>query len=229
MTTDPPLLFSFRRCPYAMRARLALLAAGCDVLLEEVSLAAKPPALLAASPKATVPVLVRADGGVIEESLDIMHWALGRADPDGWRDGVDAALIASNDGDFKHHLDRTKYSDRHGSDPAVHRAAACALLAPLEARLAAGPALAGARPGFTDAAIMPFVRQFAAIDRAWFAAQALPRLHAWLAAWEASPLFTAAMLWLAPGEQRRFNRAAAGLSAPAGAPAPAPPPPAPRR
>jgi glutathione S-transferase len=229
MTADLPLLFSFRRCPYAMRARLALLVADRDVMLEEVSLAAKPPALLAASPKATVPVLVLADGRVIDESLDIMHWALAGHDPDGWRDRIDDTLIAANDRDFKYHLDRTKYPDRHGSDPAVHRAAALALLTVLEARLAAQPALAGERPGFTDAAIMPFVRQFAAIDRDWFARQPLPRLQHWLATQEASPLFAAAMLRLDKGERRRFNRAAAGWSAPAAAPAPAPPPPARRR
>lgn len=224
MTADLPLLFSFRRCPYAMRARMALLVAGCDVMLAEVSLGAKPAALIAASAKATVPVLVLPGGRVIDESLDIMHWALAHADPDGWLGGIDPALITTNDGDFKYHLDRTKYPDRHGSDPAAHRAAALTILAALETRLGNAAALAGDRPGFTDAAIMPFVRQFAGVDRQWFAGQRLPHLQRWLVAQEASPLFTAAMVRMDKGG--RFNRAAAGLTGPATAPAPAPPPPA---
>jgi glutathione S-transferase len=225
MMTESPLLFSFRRCPYAMRARLALLVAGCDVIIAEVKLSAKPPALLAASPKATVPVLVLPDGRVIDESLDIMRWALGLADPQGWLGDSDAELIARFDGDFKHHLDRSKYPERHGSDPVAHRAEALAILADLETR----PLPAG----FTAAAILPFVRQFAAIDRALFAAQLLPKVQHWLADFEASPLFAAAMLRLAPGERAAFNRDAAGLSdlvpAPAAAPESAPSPPSPPR
>lgn len=222
---EQPLLFSFRRCPYAMRARLALLVAGCDVIIEEVKLTAKPAALLAASPKATVPVLVLPGGRVIDESLDIMQWALGHGDPENWLDTVDAALIARFDDDFKQHLDRSKYPERHGGNPAPHRAAALAMLVDLEAQ--------PLPTGFTAAAIMPFIRQFAAIDRGWFAAQPLPNLQHWLAAHEASALFAAAMLRLAPGQRAAFNRDAAGLSdlvpAPAAAPESAPPPPMPPR
>lgn len=218
MMAEPPLLFSFRRCPYAMRARLALLVAGREVILEEVKLSAKPAALLAASPKATVPVLVLPDGRVIDESLDIMHWALDQADPEGWRDDLDAELIARFDGDFKFHLDRSKYPERHGSDSEAHYAAALAILMDLES---------GALPtGFTAVAIAPFVRQFAAIDSALFAAQPVPGVQHWLAAFAASPLFAAAMLRLAPGQRAAFNRDAAGLSVPAAAPESAPPPPA---
>lgn len=219
--TEPPLLFSFRRCPYAMRARLALLVAGRDVILEEVKLANKPAALVAASPKATVPVLVLPDGRVIEESLEIMDWALAQADPEGWRADRDDALIARFDGDFKYHLDRSKYPERHGSDPAAHYAAAMAILTDLES----GPL----PTGFTAAAILPFIRQFAAIDSARFAAQRLPRVQHWLATFSASPLFAAAMLRLAPGQRAAFNRDAAGFSALAGAPESVPPPPVPRR
>jgi glutathione S-transferase len=219
--TDPPLLFSFRRCPYAMRARLALLVSGCDVILEEVKLSAKPAALLAASPKATVPVLVLPDGRVIDESLDIMHWALEQADPEGWRDDLDAELIARFDGDFKFHLDRSKYPERHDSDSDAHYAAASAILINLES----GPL----PTGFTAAAIAPFVRQFAAIDSARFAVQPLPRVQHWLATFAASPLFAAAMLRLMPGQRAAFNRDAAGLSVPAAVPESAPPPPAPPR
>ncbi len=203
----PPILYSFRRCPYAMRARLALLVSGTDCELREVKLADKPAAMIAASAKATVPVLVTAGGAVIDESLDIMRWALARHDPEGWRAGDDAALIAATDGPFKHHLDRYKYPERHGADPAMHRAAGLALLAELEARLAAQPHLCGDRRSLADAAILPFVRQFAATDADWFAAQPLPGVQRWLAAGLAAPLFARAMVrhkpWR-PGEAPVF-------------------------
>ena len=175
-----PILYSFRRCPYAMRARMALAVSGTGCHLREVKLSRKPAALIAASPKATVPVLVLPTGEVIEESLEIMRWALAQNDPQGWLQREDRALIEANDGPFKHHLDRYKYPDRHGSDPAPHRAAGLDLLQPLEHRLAAQPQLCGAEPGLTDFALVPFIRQFAATDRAWFAAQPFPAVQAWL-------------------------------------------------
>jgi glutathione S-transferase len=184
-------LYSFRRCPYAMRARMALIISQTPFTLVEVKLSAKPAELLAASPKATVPVLILADGTVIDESLDIMHWALARHDPENWLSGMDVALIATNDGPFKHHLDRTKYPQRYNSDPAIHRLAALEILKSLEPRLT--PHLHGKTPGFTDIALFPFVRQFAATDPVWFAARPLPAVQAWLARHLASPLFTAAM------------------------------------
>jgi glutathione S-transferase len=182
-----------------MRARMALWVAGVGVELREVKLAAKPPELLAASPKGTVPVLVLEDGRVIDQSLDIMRWALAQDDPEGWLAGDDAALIATNDGPFKHHLDRAKYPGRYEEDSeADHRAEALALLAPLEAQLADAPWLGGATRGFTDIALLPFIRQFAAIDPAWFAAQPLPRLQAWLEQLLASELFARVMGKYAP-------------------------------
>jgi glutathione S-transferase len=194
-----PILYSFRRCPYAMRARMALWVAGLGVELREVKLAAKPPELLAASPKGTVPVLVLPDGRVIDQSLDIMRWALGEHDPEGWLAGDDAALIAANDGPFKHHLDRAKYPGRYEEDGVTdHRAAALDLLSPLEARLAGAPYLTGETRALTDMALFPFIRQFAAIDPAWFAAQPLPRLQAWLEGLLASDLFAAIMPKFAP-------------------------------
>ena len=148
-----PILYSFRRCPYAMRARMALWVAGVRVELREVKLAAKPPELIAASSKATVPVLVLADGTVIDESLAIMRWALAQNDPEGWLAGDEPALIAVNDGAFKHHLDRAKYPGRYEEDGATdHRTAALALLEPLEARLAAAPCLCGETRSLTDIA-----------------------------------------------------------------------------
>jgi glutathione S-transferase len=196
--TTRPILYSFRRCPYAMRARLALLSSGSVCEIREVKLSAKPPELLAASPKATVPVLVLPDGRVIEESLEVMRWALQHRDPDRWLEHDDSALISANDGAFKFHLDRYKYPERHSSNPADHREAGVKILTALETRLAAGGHLCGSALGLTAAAILPFVRQFAATDPSWFAAQPLPQVQAWLNRFLGSPLFAAAMVRLAP-------------------------------
>jgi glutathione S-transferase len=193
-TLTEPVLYSFRRCPYAMRARMALLVSGTVCEIREVKLRDKPAEMIAASPKATVPVLVLSEGTVIEESIDIMRWALRRNDPEHWLDGDDAALIAANDGPFKHHLDRYKYPERHGSDPDEHRAAGVAMLAVLEARLAGSAYLCGERRSLADAAILPFVRQFAAVDRDWFDAEPLPALRRWLMHWIESPQFARIMV-----------------------------------
>jgi glutathione S-transferase len=177
-----------------MRARMALWAAGITAELREVKLAAKPPALIAASPKATVPVLVLSDGTVIDQSLDIMRWALAQNDPEGWLAGDDAGLIAANDGPFKQHLDRAKYPGRYDEDGVTdHRATALALLAPLEERLAAAPFLCGPSRTLTDIALFPFIRQFAAIAPEWFAAQPLPQWQAWLGALAASEIIASVM------------------------------------
>jgi len=189
-----PVLYSFRRCPYAMRARLALAVSNVAVELREVKLSAKPAAMLEASPKGTVPVLVLPDGHVIEESLEIMGWALGRSDPEGWLARGDAELIAANDGPFKHDLDRYKYPERHGSDALAYRASGLRFLRELDARLAEHGQLCGAERGLADMALMPFVRQFAATDREWFDAQPLPHLQAWLEGHLASDLFAAIMV-----------------------------------
>jgi glutathione S-transferase len=193
-----PILYSFRRCPYAIRARLALLVSEQVVVLREVVLRDKPDALRQVSPKATVPVLVLPDGQVIDRSLGIMRWALDRSDPEGWLMRDDTALIADNDGPFKDHLDRTKYPDRHGGDPAVHRAAALDWLYALDRRLGDSDQLSGVTRGLVDMALFPFVRQFAAIDPTWFAAQPLPHLRRWLDSHLHSSLFAAAMLRVAP-------------------------------
>ena len=189
-----PILYSFRRCPYAMRARLALLVSGTTCEICEVKLSAKPEALLAASPKATVPVLVPPDERVIEESLDIMRWALAANDPGGWLDHDNATLIAANDSRFKHHLDRYKYPERYDGDTPDHRAAGLAFLGEVEAALDGNAWLGGTAQRLIDAAIMPFVRQFAEVDRAWFDAQPLPGVQGWLAASMALPGFEAAMV-----------------------------------
>jgi len=196
--TNPPILYSFRRCPYAMRARMALLVSGQAVEIREVVLRSKPAELIAASPKATVPVLVLENGDVIDQSLDIMRWALGRNDPEGGLDGDDQGLIADNDGPFKHHLDQYKYPERHASDPHAHRDAALLILSGLEERLTGRTNLCRDSRSLANMAIMPFVRQFAATDRSWFDAQPLPRLKEWLTRHESSPLFETAMVRLKP-------------------------------
>jgi glutathione S-transferase len=193
-----PILYSFRRCPYAMRARLALLISETAFELREVKLSAKPPEMVTASPKGTVPVLVLADGQVIDESLDIMRWALRRRDPERWLDGDERGLIATNDGAFKHHLDRYKYPHRYGSDPLEHRAAAFAILAVLEDRLCERPWLCGANRSLVDAALMPFVRQFAVTDQGWFDDQDLPSVRRWLGEQIQSRLFERAMIRIEP-------------------------------
>ena len=186
-----PILYSFRRCPYAMRARLALIAADQRVHLREIALRDKPAAFLAASPKATVPVLVT-DQGVIAESLQIMQWALAQNDPEGWLQMPPeaAAWIARCDGSFKTALDGVKYASRAPDALPAHRANAIAFLTDLNDSL--GLWLFG-KPSLADAALLPFVRQYAMIDPDWFAAQNWPRLQDWLARFLASEAFARAM------------------------------------
>ena len=191
---DLPVLYSFRRCPYAMRARMALWISGTRCELREVKLANKPAEMLEASPKGTVPVLVLPDGQTFEESLDVMRHALGRSDPEGWLAGEADELIARNDGPFKHHLDRYKYYTRHGTDPMEHREAALAILSELDARLDGQANLCGDTRSMADIALFPFIRQFANHDRAWFDALPLPRLQSWLKRHLESELFASIMV-----------------------------------
>ena len=196
------LLYSFRRCPYAIRARMAIWQSGVPVHIQEVALRNKPAALLAASPKGTVPVLVLAEeqgNRVIDQSLDIMHWALAQNDPQGWLAQSDLAhmmdWIDQNDRDFKPLLDRYKYADRHPSlTPLEHRTAALdGFVSALDARLRNSAFLLGDRACLADVALFPFIRQFAAVDSAWFDAADLPGAQRWLGHWLASPLFSAVM------------------------------------
>ena len=197
-----PLLYTYRRCPYAMRARMALLQAGVAYQAHEVSLRDKPPAMLAVSPKGTVPVLVLANGDVLEQRWDIMRWAYAQAgDKDTWwaraQTPENQALLALCDGEFKVHLDRYKYPQRFDDalGTAHHASHAVAvLLKPLEATLKDQPQLGGSTPCAADMGIFPFVRQFAAVDPAWFDTSPLPAVKAWLAGWLTHPLFEAAMV-----------------------------------
>lgn len=198
--TEPalPILYSFRRCPYAMRARLAIAYAGVPVELREVKLSDKPPALMAASPKGTVPVLVLRSGLVIDESLDIMRWALDIGDPDDWaccwREARCQTLIQTNDGEFKFYLDRYKYADRYPEHPGeYYRRQAEGFLSVLEQQLRQHAYLGGAHFGIADAAIAPFIRQFAAVAPDWFAHCQYSALRHWLQRFLDSPLFAGIM------------------------------------
>ncbi len=202
-----PIFYSFRRCPYAMRARLALRVSGVGYEHREVALKAKPAEMLAVSPKGTVPVLCLSTGEVLEQSLDIMLWALQGNDPESWLPSspenwaLTNAGIALNDGEFKAHLDRYKYPQRFGlTDGVQHRTQAAEVLMQWQTRLAAQAFLSGSRWGLLDACVAPFVRQFARTDRAWFDAQPWPALSQWLTAFENSEAFAAVMhkhpLWV---------------------------------
>lgn len=192
-----PVLYSFRRCPYAIRARMTLLYSGIPVELREIVLRAKPREFIACSPKATVPVLVLGDNSVLEESLDIMHWALERNDPNAWLDTdipTAQALIETNDGTFKRNLDAYKYSNQHPQKTVEeHRAAGEAFLRELDALLREQAYLRGPRITYVDVAIAPFVRQFAHVDFEWFQAAPFGALQDWLQRFKESDLFVAAM------------------------------------
>lgn len=196
---SPPILYSFRRCPYAMRARLALASSGQTCELREVVLRNKPASMLQASPKGTVPVLI-AHGEVIDQSLDIMLWALRRDDPEGWltptRGDLPAmlALIGQCDGAFKQQLDRYKYPQRYGASTGEdQRDLAVPWLHMLDERLQETGWFFGSRCALADMAIVPFVRQFAHVDAQWFAAQSWAALQGWLANWKDSGRYTRIM------------------------------------
>ena len=196
-----PVLWSFRRCPYAMRARLAINASQCRVHLREIRLRDKPKEFISASPKATVPVLVLPDGHVIDESRDIMIWALQQSDPRGWLRlwHADPAFcddfLDRLDGPFKQQLDRYKYASRF--EPAIgqqSRQDACVFLAEIDQFLESKASyLSGADFGVLDAATLPFVRQFRGVDEIWFDSQPWPHLHRWLGMFLNSADFGAVM------------------------------------
>ncbi|CAI8779273.1 glutathione S-transferase [Pseudomonas chlororaphis] len=193
-------LYSFRRCPYAMRARLALRYSGVPLEIVEVSLKAKPAAMLALSPKGTVPVL-SVDGRVIDESLDIMRWALAQHDPQDWllKDDGPAqqrieALIAENDQVFKLHLNRYKYAERYPEQPMeYYRSQGEVFLRQLDELLSQRDYLLAEHPSLADMALAPFVRQFAHVDREWFAQTPYRNLQRWLQRFLESELFTQVM------------------------------------
>ena len=194
------LLYSFRRCPYAMRARMAIAYAGVPVDIVEVSLKAKPADMLERSPKGTVPVLVDEDQ-VLDQSLDIMHWALEQHDPDNWRMAHDASaqqhiadLIAKNDSTFKTALDHYKYAVRYPEFSQTHyRQRGEVFLGTLETLLTERTFLITDHPTLADTAVAPFVRQFCFVDPDWFWQSPYPQVQNWLKRFLDSALFIDAM------------------------------------
>lgn len=208
-----PILYSFRRCPYAIRTRLVLRYTGIQVELHEVVLRDKPQQMLDISPKGEVPVLLLDDGRVIDESLDIIQWALTQNDADDWllkNKSLTPSmleLIVQNDNAFKQHLDHYKYADRFPEHPAdYYRQQGEEFLALLETRLAKTPYLFGERVSLADACIFPFIRQFAFVDKDWFDNSRYTNLHNWLEDWLCSPLFLSVMhkyaQWKADAEEK---------------------------
>lgn len=206
MTMLIPCLYSFRRCPYAMRARLGLLFSGLSVELREIVLKDKPDQMLAISPKGTVPVLQLIDGSVIEESLEIALWALSHQDPYGLLDIQDfnqaKVLIEQNDNDFKYWLNRYKYADRYlEMTQEDYRQRSEVFLQILESLLTKSPFLLGSRATIADIGIMPFIRQFAHVDKNIFYNMPYPNLQAWLQNWLEHPFFLKSMIKFTPWQE----------------------------
>ena len=179
-----------------MRARMALAASGAEVMLREVLLKDKPAELLAASHKATVPVLVLSNGQVVEESLDVMQWALEYRDPLNWLEGeaLDSDWISACDGDFKHWLDRYKYAERYPEHAAEdYRQNAEAFIQKLEDQLSVSDWMGGDAANAVDVALFPFMRQFAGVDPSWWQQAPYPHVQQWLENWLNSALFSAIM------------------------------------
>ncbi len=197
--TRLPILYSFLRCPYAIRSRMTLKYAGIDYELKEVSLKNKPSELLAISPKGTTPVLQLVDGEVLEESLDIIYWALAQNDPEGWLKfppnllELGKTLIALNDSEFKQNLDRYKYYVRFPEPQIIYRLQAEIYLETLEQLLQQHPFLLGDRSSFVDIAIFPFIRQLAQVDLHWFDNSQYLALVKWLNFYKSSSLFLSVM------------------------------------
>lgn len=206
----PPhvILYSFRRCPFAMRARMALYASGFNPEVREITLKNKPAHMLALSPKGTIPVLWLKDGTVLDESLDIMLYALGKNDRTNWLKNKQQALdlILENDISFKHALDRYKYPNRYENEADFAdtnwRAEGEKFLQKLEDRLTQNAFLLSNTPELADYAIFPFIRQFRMPDPDWFDTSApYPHLKKWLGTLTQSPIFKAVMPKLAPWQE----------------------------
>ncbi len=213
MNSSHPILYSFRRCPYAMRARLAIANSTISVELREVVLRNKPQQLLDISAKGTVPVLLLPDGTVIDESLDIMYWALAQNDPDNWlaNDLTEdiKQLIQDNDGEFKYYLDRYKYADRYPEQhETYYREQAEQFLIGLENRLSQHRFLCSDNISLADMAIFPFIRQFANVNTDWFQSSGYNHLKLWLKQHIESELFISIMdkypAWQADNEVLLF-------------------------
>jgi glutathione S-transferase len=198
ITQEQPILYSFRRCPYAIRARMALKYSGISVYLREIILRNKPPALLKCSAKGTVPVLVLKDNTIIDESREIMQWSLAINDPEQWLPEHQVnqimQLIDHNDFDFKTHLDHYKYADRHPEHSAeYYRSQGEQFLQLLDNHLTKHQYLFGNKVSLADIAIFPFIRQFANVDTTWFYKSQYQQLQDWLDGFLQSQAFIAVM------------------------------------
>jgi len=200
MKNQLPILYSFRRCPYAMRARLAIKASDSKVELREVVLSDKPEQMLRISPKGTVPVLQLTEGQVLEESRDIMMWALKQNDPQNWlalnseQEHDINTLIDFNDNEFKQHLDHYKYAERFPENTQQeYREQGAVFLTMLEERLKSNSYLVRNSVSWADIAIFPFIRQFAFVDKVWFDDTDFTNLKKWLENFLSNPLFLSVM------------------------------------
>lgn len=193
-----PILYSFRRCPYAIRSRMSLYKSGFIVELREIELKNKPEQMLEASPKGTVPILVLSDGTIFDESIDIMEWALDKSDPDGWLDADEAEmkfLIDRNDNKFKKALDRYKYPGRYLNEDCIGAREVCAeILNDLNNRLKRHQQILSDNIAMADIALFPFIRQCAFVDKEWFNNLPVPRLQQWLQEHLESTLFKTIMM-----------------------------------
>jgi glutathione S-transferase len=192
-----PILYSYRRCPYAMRARMALKYSGIELEHREIELRNKPQSMMDASPKGTVPVLL-VNQLVLDQSLDIMHWAIGQSDPDGWsnvNDEVAQTWIEKNDGRFKVLLDQYKYPNRYPEldQEAVLSEALQLMLLPMEKALQHSQYLLGEKMSWVDVAIFPFIRQFSMVNPSQFDQLPLPATKKWLKQHLESELFNSVM------------------------------------
>ncbi len=196
--THFPILYSFRRCPWAMRARIAMHYAGVQCEIREVKLREKPAAFLAISPKATVPTLIFPDRKIIDESMDIIHFALRYHDPDKWGEADHSTvnyLLAIAEGDFVKTAQRYKYSDRFPEATAEENRKLCEelLITELEQRLGKHKFLLDSKPSIADVGIFPLIRQFAAVDEIWWQSSPYHKTKAWLNSWMESPHYVGAM------------------------------------
>lgn len=212
MSTTPPVFYSFRRCPYAMRARLALAYAQCQVELREIILRDKPQNMIEISPKATVPVLQLSEGSVIDESFDIMRWAVLQNDPDHWSEwsmqGSASSILTwlvfetDTQGHFKQSLDRYKYFDRYPERTMEsYRSDGEGFIAKLENKLRGNDYLLGPKKSLVDMVVLPFVRQFAHVDHAWFEQRPYPNVQRWLSEFVESGLFLRVMKKYQPWQE----------------------------
>ena len=180
-----PILYSFRGCPYAMRARMAIHISSQKCEIREVLLRDKPPSMLEYSSKGTVPVLVLQSGEVIDESLDVIDWALNLNDPDNWQRSKDnektKELIKINDGEFKHHLDRYKYSKRYDNeDPEFHRKKCLSFIEKVNSELQNSKYIFDDAISYIDISLLPFIRQFRIADNEWFDELPYENVKSWL-------------------------------------------------